>query len=59
MTWPIRKNADPVLRESTRLTCAGSIAGQFSYDVLRWPEILGEDAAKRFSEARKRSASMD
>lgn len=45
------QNADPVLRESTRLTCAGSIAGQFSYDVLRWPEVLGEDAVRKFSES--------
>ncbi len=44
-------SADPVLRESTRLTCAGSIAGQFSYDVLRWPEILGEEAVKQFAES--------
>jgi hypothetical protein len=43
-------NPDLVLRESTRLTCAGSIAGQFSYDILRWPEVLGEDAARRFAE---------
>ncbi len=35
------KSADPVLRESTRLTAAGSVAGQASYDILRWPEILG------------------
>lgn len=44
------QNADPVLRESTRLTCAGSAAGQFSYDVLRWPEVLGADAVRRFAE---------
>ena len=45
------QSPDPVLRESTRLTCAGSIAGQFSYDVLRWPEVLGEDAVRIFSES--------
>ncbi len=45
------QNADPVLRESTRLTCAGSAAGQFSYDVLRWPEVLGEEAVKKFAES--------
>jgi len=39
---------DPVLRESTRLVCAGANSTQFSYDVLRWPEVLGEDAAKQF-----------
>ncbi len=33
-------NADPVLRESTRLTCAGAFATQATYDILLWPEIL-------------------
>jgi hypothetical protein len=45
------QNADPVCRESTRLTCAGSISGQFSYDVLRWPEVLGVEAVRLFSES--------
>ena len=45
------QNADPVLRESTRLVCAGSMSGQFSYDVLRWPEVLGEEAVKRYAES--------
>jgi acetyl esterase/lipase len=43
-------NPDPVLRESTRLTCAAANATQFSYDILRWPEVLGEDVARRFGE---------
>ena len=34
-------NADPVLRESTRLFAAGALAPQASYDFSRWPEILG------------------
>ncbi len=33
-------NADPVLRESTRLTCAGAFATQSTYDILQWDEIL-------------------
>ena len=31
---------DPVLRESTRICCAGAFATQATYDILRWPEIL-------------------
>jgi acetyl esterase/lipase len=39
------KSADPVLRESTRLTAAAASATQATYDMLRWPEILGQSAA--------------
>jgi len=42
------QNADPVLRESTRLVCAGSMQGQFSYDFLRWTDVFGADAVRRF-----------
>lgn len=31
---------DPVLRESTKICCAGAFATQATYDILRWPEIL-------------------
>jgi acetyl esterase/lipase len=41
-------NADPVLRESTRLACAGLNSPQFSYDWLRWRETFGDDAIQRF-----------
>ncbi|KAF0238297.1 MAG: esterase/lipase-like [Prolixibacteraceae bacterium] len=34
-------NNDPVLRESTRLTCAGAFATQATYDIFQWDEILG------------------
>jgi acetyl esterase/lipase len=34
-------NADPVLHESTRLTCAGAFATQATYDIFQWDEILG------------------
>jgi len=40
------ENADPVLRESTRLTCAGAFATQSTYDIYRWDEILGLPANK-------------
>jgi acetyl esterase/lipase len=41
---------DPVLRESTRVVCAGANSTQFSYDLLRWPALLGEENARRFGE---------
>lgn len=36
------KNADPVLRESSRLAAAGAINTQATYNVRRWPEFLGQ-----------------
>lgn len=36
------KASDPVLRESSRVRCTGLMATQATYDVLRWPEFLGE-----------------
>lgn len=39
-------NDDPVLRESTRLSCAGAFATQSTYDILRWSEIIGLPPAK-------------
>lgn len=35
------KNEDPVLRESTRLTCAGAFATQSTYDIFQWEKIVG------------------
>jgi acetyl esterase/lipase len=32
---------DPVLRESTRVTCAGAFATQSTYDICKWDEIIG------------------
>ncbi len=43
-------SSDPVLRESSRLACAGAISTQLSYDALRWPEYFGEETARRFGE---------
>ena len=40
------KNADPVLRESTRLTCAGAFATQSTYDIFQWKEIIGVPVAE-------------
>lgn len=34
------ENEDPVLRESTRITCAGAFAAQSTYDICRWNELL-------------------
>jgi hypothetical protein len=33
-------NEDPVLRESTKIACAGAFAAQSTYDILQWSEIL-------------------
>jgi hypothetical protein len=41
------RNADPVLRESSRIVAAGANACQFSYDILKWKELFGE-ASDRF-----------
>ncbi len=35
------QNQDPVLRESTRLLCAGAFATQSTYDICRWDKIIG------------------
>lgn len=42
------QNPDPVLRESTRLTCAGATSCQFSYDILAWRDLFG-DAVDKFN----------
>jgi acetyl esterase len=39
-----RRSADPVARESSRLTAAGSINGQISYDPRLFREVLGHPA---------------
>lgn len=39
--------SDPVLRESTRLAAAGSLNGQFSYDLREWPTVLGKTQFQR------------
>lgn len=42
------KNADPILRESSRLVCAGAMSPQFSYDFLKWTDVFGTAAVDRF-----------
>jgi acetyl esterase/lipase len=42
------KSDDPVLRESSRLSAAASSAGQATYDILKWRDVLGSDEAMRF-----------
>lgn len=44
MADPVNEN--PVLRESTRLTCAGAFETQSTYDILQWDEILEMPASK-------------
>lgn len=41
-------NADPVLRESTRLVCAGAMSPQFTYDLLKWAEVFGPEMFARY-----------
>ncbi len=38
---------DPVLRESSRLTAAGSLEGQASYDLRDWKQIVGDSPFAR------------
>ena len=33
-------NSDPILRESTRISCVGALATQATYNFFKWPEIL-------------------
>lgn len=42
------KNADPVLRESTRLICAGATSPQATYDWVRWTDLLGAESVRTF-----------
>ncbi len=35
------ENEDPVLRESTNISCAAAFSTQSTYDILRWPELIG------------------
>jgi carboxylesterase type B len=51
-------NHDKVLRESTRLTVVGAKQVQATYDILRWPEVLGRtltpvEAQGLYEEARE------
>ncbi|HEY4313671.1 MAG TPA: alpha/beta hydrolase [Pirellulales bacterium] len=41
------KATDPVLRQSSRLTAAGSLNGQASYDLRDWEKILGPSQFQR------------
>lgn len=37
-------NADPVLRQSSRIVAAGALNTQATYNLLRWPGLLGTQA---------------
>lgn len=41
-------NSDPILRESTRLVCAGANSCQFSYDILEWTKLFGEEVCRKY-----------
>ncbi len=51
------QNADPVLRESTRLACVGAMSTQFTYDFPRWREVFGDTAFESFG-GRYRSPAL-
>ena len=39
-------SSDPVLKESTRLACAGAFATQSTYDIFQWEKIIGVPMAE-------------
>ena len=41
------KSEDPVLRESSRLTAAGALNTQASYDLREWEKIVGKSPVER------------
>jgi len=43
------KSSDPVLRESSRVSAAGVIATQFSYDLEQWEDVLGVPYARFYT----------
>jgi acetyl esterase/lipase len=45
------KNADPVLRESTRVTCGIALSTQSSYNFVRWVEIFGAETVNRYGQS--------
>ncbi|MFZ5830078.1 MAG: alpha/beta hydrolase [Planctomycetota bacterium] len=42
------QSEDPVARESTRISAAAATGCQATYDITKWPEILGSDDVLRF-----------
>src|SRR5581483_7517023 len=44
-------NPDPVLRESTRIVAAAATATQATYDILQWPDLLGDSVKRFYNEA--------
>jgi hypothetical protein len=41
-----KASENPILRESTRITCAGAFATQSTYDIFQWKKIIGVDVAE-------------
>lgn len=46
---------DPVLRESTRVTAAGALSTQATYNTDRWPEVLNMDPEQEVFSAWRKS----
>jgi hypothetical protein len=44
------QSSDPVLRESSRLACAGANSCQFSYDIFKWQDLFGPEVVSRYQE---------
>ena len=44
------KNADPVLRQSSRIVAAGCISGQATYDLVEWQEVIGKFKPEWYSD---------
>lgn len=40
------ENEDPVLRESTKITCAGAFSTQATYDFYRWDDVFNFQVSK-------------
>ncbi|MDD4107182.1 MAG: alpha/beta hydrolase [Prolixibacteraceae bacterium] len=40
------ESEDPVMRESTRILCAGAFATQATYDIFKWRQIIGVPVAE-------------
>jgi alpha/beta hydrolase fold len=47
-----RDNPDLVLRESTRITCVAATSTQFSYDIMLWSKLFGEENAQKYGEGK-------
>lgn len=51
-------NADPVVRQSTRLACAGAKSPQCSFDPLRWEAVFGAEVVTRLGGTYRAAAHL-